>query len=187
MCRAHMCATNRPTQHKPTDPRVSVIFYLRSVIWCQCQLFFGFTQPLGYSELNHFWYSELSQLSHFSYGAQSFYDFVSHSATMTSAILLENSVIPHCYSTQPFFCNSDQPFLLHFSVILCFATVSSVIFLILSSIFHCYSELGYCCYSVQPFSRIVQSFLRSLQCSSFAKLLSYFCMVWDERLSRGGS
>jgi hypothetical protein len=166
--RAHTCAPSRLTPHKPTDPTcpdpcVSAIFYLHSVIWCQCQLFFAFAQPFGYSELNHFWYSELShfsysKLSHFSYRAQSFYDFVSHSTTMTSAILLENSVIPRCYSTQPIFCYSAQPFLQHCSVILYFATVSSVIFVILSAIFHCYSELGHCCYSVQSFYNFINHF-----------------------------
>jgi hypothetical protein len=76
---------------------------------------FWFRSAICHSELNHFWYSELSHFSysklcHFSYRAQSFYDFVSHSTTMTTAIRLENSVIPRCYSTQPIFCYSAQPF-----------------------------------------------------------------------------
>jgi hypothetical protein len=45
--------------------------------------------------------SQPTRLSHFSYRAQSFYDFVSHSATVTLAIL--TIVLSHsCYNDQPF-------------------------------------------------------------------------------------
>jgi hypothetical protein len=47
--------------------------------------------------LNHFPFS----LSHFSYRAQSFYDFISHSATVTSGILA-TVLIYSCYNGQPF-------------------------------------------------------------------------------------
>jgi hypothetical protein len=90
-----------------------------------------------------------------------------------SAILLENSVIPRCYST--------QSFLLQCSVILCFATVSSVIFVILTAIFHCYSELDHFVYSeLRHFATVLIHFLKLFShfrdrysAQSFAKFLSH--------------
>jgi hypothetical protein len=71
---------------------------------------FCFAQQFGYSELSHF------------------YDFNDHSATVTSSIMVENSIISRCYST--------QSFLIYY---LAFFTI------FLNHFVFCYSELNYFC------------------------------------------
>jgi hypothetical protein len=96
MSRLPLRAQSRLTPHEPKRPRAP--------------------RP---TRLSHFSFL----LSHFSYRAQSFYDFVNHSYSdfnhscysaqpflLQWSAILENSVIPHCYSAQPFLIQCSTSF-----------------------------------------------------------------------------
>jgi hypothetical protein len=83
-----------------------------------------------------------NELSHFSYRAQSFYDFISHSSTVNSAILLENSAIFYYGDLSHFaIVKSDIPcptLLSHSSLLYC-SLLSHFSLLQCSTIFYYYS------------------------------------------------
>jgi hypothetical protein len=85
-----------PIPHEPTDPaRSTILWFTQSFFDKAWPILRKWTQSFCYSELNHFATVDsvifcCNELSHFSYNAQSFFDFVSHFVTVNSVIF--------CYS-----------------------------------------------------------------------------------------